>query len=239
MNSLFAQVTLAIVDRDVTRNIVALHQSQNVFDDLTEIADEWQLAQQVQEEVRLPLNRSQTPIIDRSFENADWFNAIAWPFKHKQHSRFSDGTYGVWYGSDSVETTIYESAYHWYSGLISDAGYEREAVVSERKIYSVACAATLLDFRKAARKYPELVHPSDYTTTHLVGARIHREGHPGLVMQSVRRLDGENVAVFNPAVLSKPRVIGHFTYRLDKECIVVDKHPGTTWFSIDSANFIK
>lgn len=233
MKALFAQITLAVVDRDVARNIVSFREPQNVFDDLSEHADEWKVAEQVQDEVGLPLYRSKTPIIDRPFEDANWLNAIHWPFKNNQQSRFSDGTFGVWYGSETIETTIYESAFHWYSGLLNDAGFEREVVVSERKIYSVGCAASLLDCRKAVSAFPELLHPSDYSFTHSVGARIHHEGHPGLLIQSVRRPDGENVAVFNPAVLSKPRVIGDLTYKLNRDYIVVEKHPGKAWMSLD------
>lgn len=233
MKGLFAQLTLAVIDRDVARNIVSFREPQNVFDDLSERADEWKVAEQVQDEVGLPLYRSKTPIIDRPFEDANWLNAIHWPFKNNQQSRFSDGTFGVWYGSETIETTVYESAFHWYSGLLNDAGFEREVVVSERKIYSVACAASLLDCRKAVSAFPELLHPSDYSFTHSVGARIHHEGHPGLLIQSVRRPDGENVAVFNPAVLSKPRVIGDLTYKLSGDHIVVERQPSKTWMSLD------
>ncbi len=52
-------------------------------------------------------------------------------------------------------------------------------------------------------------------------------------MQSVRRPDGENVAVFNPAVLSNPRVIGDLTYKLSGDHIVVEKQPSKTWMSLD------
>ena len=103
MNTLFAQLTLADIHQDVARNIVSLRQSQDLFDDLSENAAECLLAQNVEDEVKPPPYRSRMPIIDRPFEDAEWFNAIIWPFKHWQTSRFSDGTYGVWYGSDSVE----------------------------------------------------------------------------------------------------------------------------------------
>ena len=238
MKALFAQFTLAVVDRDVARNIVAFREPQNVFDDLSELAGEWKVAEQAQDEVGLPLHRSKTPIIDRPFEDANWLNAIHWPHKNRQHtnyqqSRFSDGTFGVWYGSETIETTVYESAFHWYSGLLSDAGFECEVVVSERKIYSVTCEASLLDCRKAVSAFPELLHPSDYSFTHSVGARIHHEGHPGLIMQSVRRPDGENIAVFNPAVLTNPREIGHLTYKLDRDSIIVEKQAGKTWMTLE------
>ena len=232
MNSLFAQLTLADVHQDVARNIVSLSESQDLFDDLTEDPAGWLLAQRVEDEVKPPPYRSRTPLIDRPFEDAQWFNAIAWPFKNWQASRFSDGTYGVWYGSDSVETTVYESVYHWYKGLLCDAGFDRQEVIAERKVYWVACGAALLDLRAASNEYPDLLHPSDYSFCQSVGVRIHREGHPGLLTPSVRRSAGENVVVFNPGVLSNPRLNGQLTYRLEGDQVVVEKQPGVTWVTL-------
>ena len=188
-------------------------------------------------EVKPPPYRSRTPLIDRPFEDAEWFNAIAWPFKNWQASRFSDGTYGVWYGSESVETTVNESAYHWYKGLLCDAGYERQVVMAERKVYMVGCGAALLDFRKASHKHPDLLHLSDYTFCQSMGARIHREGHPGLLTPSVRRPAGENAAIFNPDVLSNPRLNCQLTYRLDGDQIMVEKQAGVAWLTLALASF--
>lgn len=237
MNSLFAHLALADIHQDVARNIVSLLQSQDLFDDLTDDPTEWLLAQKVEDEIKPPPYRSHTPVIDRPFEDAEWFNAIIWPFKHWQASRFSDGTYGVWYGSESIETTVYESAYHWYRGLLSDAGFERTTVVAERKVYTVACNAALLDFRKSAEDHPDLLHPSDYAFCQSVGSRIHREGHPGLLTQSVRRPAGTNVAIFNADILSNPRHNCQLTYRLEGDQIMVEKQPGVEWVRLDVASF--
>ena len=162
-------------------------------------------------------------------------SVTTWPFKNWQASRFSDGSFGVWYGCDSVEATVYESAYHWYRWLLSDAGYEKEQVVGERKLYSVTCDAALLDFRQVFHEYPDLVHKTDYTYAQSVGGRIHREGHPGLLIPSVRYQSGESYVVFNPAVLSNPRLNCQLTYRLDGQHIVVEKKPGVTWMVISTA----
>jgi hypothetical protein len=234
---LFGRLSVADIHQDVARNIVSLRQSQDLFDDLSDDPAEWLLSQRLQDEVKPPLYRSRTPIIDRPFEDAAWFNAITWPFTHWQASRFSDGSYGAWYGSESVETAVHESAYHWFRGLLGDAGFERACVVAERKVYSVACGAALLDFRQATSDFPELLHPADYSVTHRVGARIHREGHPGLLIQSARQLTGENFAVFNPGVLSNPRLNCQLTYRLDGDQITVEKQPGTVWMSLDVQRF--
>jgi hypothetical protein len=232
MDALFAHLTLTDVHRSVIRNVVSIGSSQDLFDDLTSNPAEWALAQQVEDEVKPPLYVSRTPVIHRPFEDAAWANAIGWPFKHWQNSRFSDGSFGVWYGCDSAETSVYETAYHWFYGLLTDAGFEKEKVVGERKLYDVTCDAALLDLRPLTAQHPGLMHPSDYSSTQSVGARLHREGHPGLVTTSVRCTAGHNYVVFNPAVLSNPRLHCQLSYRLDGQHIVVEKQPGVMWLDV-------
>ena len=234
MDALFARLTLADVHQDVVRNIVSIHSSQDLFDDLTPNPAEWALAQAVEDEVKPPPYRSRTPIIDRPFEDAIWFNAIGWPFKHWQSSRFSDGSFGIWYGCGTIEATVFETTHHWVNGFLADAGFERERVTAERKLFKVAVDAALLDFRPLVEQFPQLVHKTDYRDARQIGARLHREGHPGLVTASARQKGGENYAILNPAVLSNPRALCQLTYHLGEGRIVVEKQPGVTWMAISA-----
>lgn len=229
---LFDQLALADVHDDVSRNIVSLRASQDLFDDLTDKPEEWALAQQVEDEVKPPTYQSRTPVIHRPFEDAHWFNAIAWPFKHWQASRFSDGSFGVWYGCDSVETSVRETAYHWFNGLLCDAGFEHEDVVAERRVYRVACDAALVDLRSALVRHPGLAHKTDYAPAQAVGARLHHEGHPGLVTTSVRHAAGHNYVVLNANVLSNPRHHLYLSYRLTGGQIAIEQQPGVRWLQI-------
>jgi hypothetical protein len=154
--------------------------------------------------------------------------------KNWQASRFSDGSFGVWYGCDTAETSVYETAYHWFNGLLVDAGFDTEKVVGERKLYAVACDAALVDLRPLTTPHPALIHKTDYSTTQSIGARLHREGHPGLVTASARHTTGHNYAILNPEVLSNPRNHSQLTYRLDGQRIVVEKQAGITWMEIDT-----
>jgi hypothetical protein len=233
----FSSLTVVDTHRDVRRNIVSLRESRNLFDDLSSDPAEQALAQQVESAVKPLQYHSPTPVIHRPFEEAEWFNAIGWPFQHWQSSRYSDGSFGVWYGADTVETTIFETAYHWYHGVLLDAeGYSGEAVAIERKVYNVACDALVLDLRPCVDKFPALLHRTDYAFAQQVGARLQREGHPGLVTPSVRYPEGLGYVVFNDAVLSNPRVNCMLTYRLKGEHILVEKRPGTTWRRIRVAD---
>lgn len=147
------------------------------------------------------------------------------------YSRYSDGTFGVWYGADRVETTVFETVHHWRRQLLDDAGFNKPGVQMERKVYKVRCDAALLDLRGSVGAYPGLVHPSDYTLTHQVGARMYREGHPGLVVTSAR-CEGECYAILNKTVLSNPRQVCFLTYITKENGVVVERTPGTTWMTI-------
>jgi len=232
MHTLFSQLKLCDVHEDVFRNIVSIHSSQDLFDDLSADPHEWALAQQVENEVKPPVYQSSIPVIDRPFEDAHWNNAIQWPFRHWQNSRFSDGSFGVWYGAGSVETTVFETAYHWLNGFLSDAGFEHEKVSTERKVYQVRLDAALLDLRPQLEAFPALNHKTDYSYAQSVGARLHHEGHPGLITNSVRHAQGHNFVVLNPALLSHPRHHCQLRYVLDNERIQIEKQAGKVWMEI-------
>ena len=231
MDSLFGRITLADIHQELARNIVSIRDSQDLFDDLSERQDDWKLAQAVEDEVKPRTYRSRTPIIHRPFEDAAWFKAIGYPFVNWQASRFSDGTFGIWYGADSIETSVHETVHHWYNDFLSDAGFCQEGVSIERKAYWVQCDAALLDLRPLVRDFPDLVHQHDYALTQAIGARLNREGHPGLITRSAR-CNGESIAVLNPTILSNPKHTCYLSYRIVGKQIEVEKQQGETWLQI-------
>lgn len=226
---------VADVDRDLLRNIVALCDPQDLFDDLSDNPAHTRLAAEAERQACPAAYRSSSPLIDRPFEQAKWSHAIGWPFGHWQASRYSDGSFGVWYGADTLETSVRESAHHWVRGFLADAGFDDQEVTGERQVYAVACRAALLDLRPAVDTAPALLHPSDYTLPRTVGDRLQREGYPGLLAPSVRHPPGQTYAVFNPQVLSDPRPHTALTYRFEGRRIAVEKKPGRRWLSIDLA----
>ena len=230
--TIIGRISLADIQQDIVRNIVSIRDSQNLFDDLSDDANDWTVAQIVEMQHKPPHYTNRDTILNRPFEETNWANAIQWPFKNWQSSRFSNGTFGVWYGSACEQTTVYETAYHWHHGLLSDAGFEREPVVAERKLYNVECRAGLLDFRPLAVEFPDVVHETDYSAAQALGARLHREGHPGIVVPSVRDPSGENFVVLTPSVLTNPRARCYMTYRMVDGVISVEKVPGAPFMQI-------
>jgi hypothetical protein len=221
------------VDEKVIRNIVSINTSQDLFDDLSTDASAWDAAQKLELDTKPASYRSRTPIIDRPFEDADWFNAIGWPFKHWQASRFSDGSFGVWYGCDSPITSAYETVHHWYHGLLSDAGFTDREVIGERKLYEVKCKAALLDFRTNSELLKLITSKNSYIDAQAIGKRLHGEGAPGLITKSVRYLEGTNYVILNPKVLFEPTQSCQLRYTLTSGKVVIEKQIGQIWFEID------
>lgn len=231
IDAVFSGLAVADIHDDLFRNIVSLRASEDLFDDLSDDPAARQAALNLELETKPPAFESPTPIIHRPFEEAAWNDAIGYPFRHWMRSRFSDGTFGVWYGASEIETTVYETVHHWRFGLLEDARFTMPGVQIERKVYRVRCDAALLDFRRAIGHHPALIHPSDYSFTHQLGARLHREGHPGLVARSAR-CGGDTQAVLNPAVLSNPRQVCFLTYTTTADGVAIERNPGTVWITI-------
>lgn len=231
MEALFGGLTLADIHVDLYRNIVSLRVSEDLFDDLSADAAHWQSAIALEVASKPPAFVSPTPVIHRPFEDAAWNSAIGYPFRHWMRSRYSDGSFGVWYGADDVETTVFETVHHWRHGLLQDAGFTHAGIGIERKVYRVRCDAALLDLRASINAFPALLDPADYGLTQQIGARLHREGHPGLTSRSAR-CAGDIFAVLNPAVLSDPRSHCWLTYTTTSDGIRVERTPGTTWITI-------
>lgn len=231
IEAVFSRAGLAETHQDLLRNIVSLRVSEDLFDDLSDDPTAWQAAIQLELDTKPKAFASGQPIIDRPFEEAAWNDAIGYPFRNWMRSRYSDGSFGVWYGSDSIATTVYETVHHWRAGLLADAGFTQPDIEMERRLFRVRADAALIDVRGAVAHFPALVAPEDYTLTREIGARLHREGHPGLVSRSAR-CEGDVYAVLNARVLSDPRPIGYLTYRTTDSGVDIERKPGTVWIRL-------
>ncbi len=233
-NELFDGLTVLNFRDDIYRNIVSLRESQDLFDDLTDLEDGRQAAINL-EVASGPFIYSITqPIIERPFEEATYNEAVRFPFQNWSKTRYSDGSFGVWYGAASLETSIYETVYHWQQ-FLDDAGWASlDGVAIGRKVYCVICEAVLLDFRSKIDRFPGLVDKNSYHYTQQIGARIHHEGQPGVVTRSAR-CGGETFAIFNSRVLSAPRPSCFLTYRQEERTVVVERQLGEVIAKVNKA----
>jgi len=221
------------------RNITSLRDSEDLFDDLAD-GDEDASAIAAEAEMRVKdyLILRPPEIIHRSFHYAR--SIIDYPFKNEPYlfTRFGDGTYGVWYGSLEIKTTVFETGFHMIKAERAIEGLD-EVVVRDRAVYRVQCSAILIDLRGKQKSFPKLL-ADDYGFTQQIGQRMNREGHPGLLVPSPR-IKGKNMVIFNPRVLSNPRLHCYLTYFFDPLTldIRVERTVGRTWLKVDGRKWFE
>lgn len=134
---------------------------------------------------------------------------IMTPFVIPTISRFSDGTYGVFYAGDALETAAAERAYHVGLGL--RASHEKDIVLrAEGYAYTVSIAAPLHDARRAAIPPPpsEIYDPAEYGAGQRYGGALRQSGSNGILYDSVRRGGAECAGFFRPRCVADPRPAG-------------------------------
>lgn len=125
-------------------------------------------------------------------------------------SRFTDGSYGVYYCSRTVETAIRETAFHLGRFL----GYTNEPPGNhDMRTYVGKVCKALHDVRGPA--YRHLHHPDDYTAPQTLGAELRAAGSWGVVYHSVRHHGGQCIAAFRPRTVSLPVQGPHLQYQWD------------------------
>lgn len=215
---------------DVKRNILSLKKSEDLFDDLYNgEPDCKEIAQAAEARVKQDIP---TGMISRGFH---YTTGILYPFESEnyQRTRFSDGSFGCWYGSLELDTTIYETAYHNLKDVLGVAGVT-EVIYRERAIYNIHCQGILLDFRGQEKKYPQLIG-DDYAFTHQIGRRLSTEGHPGFITPSARKMGGTNIIALSEKILSNPRVLHYLSYHINpvSKSVRIEKERGKTYLEVD------
>lgn len=113
-------------------------------------------------------------------------------------TRFTDGSFGVYYAADTLKTALAEVSHH--TARFYAATNEPDAEITVRE-YVNRAARPLLDIRGDARYHA----PDDYAVPQAFAARERGRGTQGLVYDSVRRPGGICVAAFLPKALTIPR----------------------------------
>jgi hypothetical protein len=215
---------------DLVRNIPGIRVSQALFDDLARDPEDESLAVAAEAFGRIP---TPAPAITRPF---DYGTVIAYSFdaSNWQATRFGDGrSFGVWYGSLELETTVYETVFHAHRFIVdSFPGLDRD-VVRERRVFDVRCEALLVDLRGRESTHPDLVSRTSYSFTQALGRYLQDQGQNGLLVQSAR-WRGTNAALFNAQRLSNVRDKLFLTYRINpaRDRTIVEREPGVEWLTI-------
>lgn len=124
-------------------------------------------------------------------------------------SRFSDGTFGVFYAARAVNTAIRETIFHRERFLAATKQPAQQVTV---RCYVTSIHCELHDIRGG---YADLhdPDPDNYPASAAVARRLRDASSNGIAYRSVRHAGGECAVVFWPDCL-EPCVQGsHFAYR--------------------------
>jgi hypothetical protein len=127
-------------------------------------------------------------------------------------SRFSDGTYGVFYAARALHTAIQETKYHRERFLKET---QRAPMHLHLRIYATLLNAPLHDIRGMRAAMPKMYDPASYRESSKFGVQVRAEGSAGIVYDSVRDPGGQCAGIFRPRALSRCREIGHLLYQWD------------------------
>jgi hypothetical protein len=132
-------------------------------------------------------------------------------------SRFTDGSYGVFYASLTLETAIAETSHHRTMFMLAT---DEPAQELDMRAYAVDLEAELHDIRSFKDSHPAYYHPTSYATAQHLAGQLREAGADGIVYQSVRHEGGECAAVLRPRLLANCRQERHICYVWDGRCIV-------------------
>jgi RES domain len=137
-------------------------------------------------------------------------------------SRFSDGSFGVYYCSQRLETALAEARHHQERFLRRT----REGPLRlELRLYLADLDARLID----VRKFPDCHRPDDYGPSQQLGTALRVRGRDGVLYRSVRHDEGLCAAVFRPRVLHDCRQSKHYAFHFDGSSVTAIDELENVW----------
>jgi hypothetical protein len=141
-------------------------------------------------------------------------------------SRYTAGTYGVYYASKHLETAVRETVYH-FSRFLASTSEPRGTMMELRTLVSERVDNSYCDVRTG---FDPLHDPDNYAPVQSFGAARRSEGVNGILYRSVRHAGGECLAVFKPKAIPIPKQGPHLRYHFDG--IRIDR-----WFQIGTSDW--
>jgi hypothetical protein len=131
-------------------------------------------------------------------------------------SRFTDGSFGVFYAGRTLDTAIAETKHHREAFLRATS---EPRIELDMRVYAVDLDTMLHDIRGMQGILPGIYEPDSYAASQALAIEVRNSGSSGLAYDSVRKLGGECAAIFKPRVLSNCRQERHLTYVWDGSSI--------------------
>jgi len=153
---------------------------------------------------------------DRIYGEGTGSIMAAFTYLNEEGSRFSDGSYGVYYAGLDTKTAIRETIYHKQKFM----GYTHEpAQEIDMREYIATADARLHDIRGISEAMPDVYDPDSYVASRAFAVPLRLAGAWGISYDSVRNPIGQCLAIFRPPALSRCMQAKHFAYVWDGNAI--------------------
>lgn len=129
-----------------------------------------------------------------------------------QGSRFSDGTYGVYYAAKDIKTAIAETKYH-ISKFLSYTDERKQEL--DMRVLNARFNAKLHDITGKSKSMRAFYNKDDYSASQIWARKLKQNGSEGIVYDSVRNSGGTCFAIFRPKAISKCTQERHLRYVWD------------------------
>jgi RES domain-containing protein len=131
-------------------------------------------------------------------------------------SRFSDGSYGVYYAARALETAVAEVSHHRAVFLARTA---EPAIDVDLRVITATVDAELHDLRALGPRGKALFDPDHYGAPQDLGRQLRAAGSQGVLFPSVRHAGGECVGIFRPRAVRSARAGAHLALHWDGQRI--------------------
>ncbi len=134
-------------------------------------------------------------------------------FSPERASRFSDGSYGVYYAADSLETAVAETRFHRQQFCVATNEAPNDF---HFRAYVNQIILPMHDIRNG---FEHLHHAEDYAPSQTFARELKAQNSNGILYRSVRREGGECIAALRPKSVSLPVQTQHLIYHWNGQFI--------------------
>lgn len=138
-------------------------------------------------------------------------------FAYSGSSRFTDGSYGVYYAAHEEETAVAESR-HWTQAFL--AATREPSIDVDKRMYLARVRGSYDDLRGRSKR-SRVYDPDSYAYSQTYARDLYRRNAvDGIVYNSVRRDGGQCVCVFRPRLITDCRIGAYLQFRWDGTRII-------------------
>jgi hypothetical protein len=127
-------------------------------------------------------------------------------------SRFSDGSYGVYYAANDIETALAETRYHRERFLLRT---NEPPIDIDMRSYKSEIKTELHDIRNMQKELSSVYDENSYSASQKLARDLRNNSSNGMVYDSVRRPEGECVGIFKANIPQPVTQGSHYCFQWD------------------------